>query len=90
SMETACRQARRRRIPAEQELLRYAVHGTLHLLGYRDDSPDRAAAMHRIEDEVLRESGPRCDAGAKRRKASHPASVSRVLTGRSRGRARAE
>ncbi len=89
SMETARRQARRRRIPAEQELLRYAVHGTLHLLGHRDDRPDRAAAMHRIEDEVLRESEPRRDQNAKRRKASRPASVSRVVAGRSRGGARA-
>ncbi len=53
SDETARREARRRRIPAEQELLRYVIHGTLHLLGYLDDTPQRANEMHRIEDELL-------------------------------------
>lgn len=90
SVETARREARRRRIPVEQELLRYAVHGTLHLLGHRDDRPDRAAAMHRIEDEVLREWERPRDEGAKRRRALRPASGPRIAAERSRGGARAK
>lgn len=53
SADTARREARARRIPFEQELLRYAIHGTLHLLGYDDDTPGRARTMHRVEDELL-------------------------------------
>jgi len=90
SVETARREARSRRIPVEQELLRYAVHGTLHLLGHRDDRPDRAAAMHRIEDQVLRECERPRGEGAKRRRALRPASGPRIAAERSRGGARAE
>lgn len=54
SGDTARREARRRRIPASTELLRYVIHGTLHLLGFRDDTPARVKDMHRREDEILR------------------------------------
>lgn len=54
SRDTARREAKKRRLPTEEELLRYVIHGTLHLLGYLDDKPERAKKMHRGEDEVLR------------------------------------
>ena len=51
--DEAARQAAARGHAVRLELLLYAVHGLLHLLGYGDDAPDRAAAMHRREDELL-------------------------------------
>lgn len=37
--------------PAELE--RLVVHGTLHLLGYRDDTPEQLAEMESLTDTVL-------------------------------------
>lgn len=42
-----------RGVDAKVELLLYLVHGTLHLLGHDDATPEEAAAMHVKEDEVL-------------------------------------
>lgn len=53
SADTARREARQRKLPFEQELLRYVIHGTLHLLGYDDVTPAKARRMHQAEDEVL-------------------------------------
>ena len=39
------------------EVVLYAVHGTLHLLGLDDEKPDQAARMHDIEDEILADMG---------------------------------
>ena len=57
-LDEAARQAGRRRgHPVRDELLLYALHGTLHLLGY-DDTDDRSARrMHRRENELLAEAG---------------------------------
>ena len=38
---------------ADEELLRYVVHGTLHLAGYEDSTPKKRAAMQRREEEYL-------------------------------------
>ena len=55
SAEYAAVEARTRRIPVEEELLRYVAHGILHLLGYDDDRPrDRAAMWKRQERELAR------------------------------------
>jgi probable rRNA maturation factor len=51
--DVARRQARRRGHPARAELLLYAVHGVLHLLGYDDHDAAAARRMHRREDQVL-------------------------------------
>lgn len=57
SIETAQRLADERGHGVEAEAALYAVHGTLHLLGY-DDSDDKSAAeMHAIEDEILIDTG---------------------------------
>ena len=49
----AQRQARQRGIQTRLELLLYAIHGMLHLLGY-DDRTDRAyRVMHRTEDQIM-------------------------------------
>ncbi len=56
-VDEARRQARRRGHEVREELLLYAVHGLLHLLGYDDHDPADARAMHRREDELLTEAG---------------------------------
>lgn len=55
-LEQALRQARELGVEAAEELLRLAIHGTLHVLGYdhpegegREDSP-----MYRRQEELLR------------------------------------
>jgi rRNA maturation RNase YbeY len=41
-------------VPFESELLRVIVHGVLHLLGYRDQTPDEKNEMRKQEDKYLR------------------------------------
>lgn len=53
STETAQREARQRGHSLEAELALYAVHGTLHLLGYDDADEADTARMHALEDEIL-------------------------------------
>jgi probable rRNA maturation factor len=53
SAEYAVSEAAKRRIPVEEELLRYVAHGILHLLGYDDQRPaDRARMWARQEREL--------------------------------------
>jgi probable rRNA maturation factor len=55
SAEYAAGEARSRKIPVEEELLRYVAHGVLHLLGYDDHRPaDRAKMWARQERELAR------------------------------------
>lgn len=53
SAETAVREAARRRVAPERELALYAIHGTLHLLGFDDQTPPDRARMRRAERKVL-------------------------------------
>lgn len=57
SAETAAREAASRGHSVEAELALYAVHGTLHLLGYDDKTEGDAVRMHRAEDEILASVG---------------------------------
>jgi probable rRNA maturation factor len=57
SVDMAVKQARRRGHAVEAELALYAVHGTLHLLGYDDRRKSDAARMHAVEDEILSSLG---------------------------------
>ena len=58
SAEFAVGEAAKRKIPVEEELLRYVAHGILHLLGYDDHDPaDRAAMWARQERELSRALG---------------------------------
>jgi len=58
SAEFAVGEAAKRKIPVEEELLRYVAHGILHLLGYDDHAPaDRAAMWKRQERELSRALG---------------------------------
>jgi len=56
SQETAAREALARGISLEEELTRYAVHGVLHLIGYDDHEPEGHAAMHALQEDLVRES----------------------------------
>ena len=57
STETAIRNAQEHDWPAENELLLYLVHGTLHLVGYRDEEPNDIEQMHRAEAMHLKQLG---------------------------------
>jgi probable rRNA maturation factor len=54
SVDTARRFAKELGIPAKEELGRYLVHGTLHLLGYDDKKPAARRKMHERQEELLR------------------------------------
>ena len=53
SAETARTAAPRYGCTAEDELLRYVIHGTLHLVGYDDATPRKRAVMRKKEREYL-------------------------------------
>ena len=53
SADTARREAAARGHPAYHELLLYAVHGVLHLLGYDDHDPAGRRRMRRAERAAL-------------------------------------
>lgn len=57
SLQTAQREAQRRGHSMLAEVVLYAVHGTLHLLGHDDCTVADAARMHEIEDDILAELG---------------------------------
>ena len=54
SVETAIREASKRKIPPEKELLLYLVHGCLHLLGYNDIKEKDRKVMCKKERQILR------------------------------------
>ena len=53
SGDAAARGAKRRWHGVAEEIALYAVHGTLHLLGYDDNSHEDAERMHQVEDGIL-------------------------------------
>ncbi|MER3501024.1 MAG: rRNA maturation RNase YbeY [Candidatus Fervidibacterota bacterium] len=55
SVDTAARHAHRFRHPLERELLHLAIHGTLHLLGYNDATPQQRRRMRRKELAYLKQ-----------------------------------
>ncbi len=57
SAETALREARARGKSEVHELLLYVAHGTLHLLGWDDDTPDRRRAMNAHAAQILAAAG---------------------------------
>jgi probable rRNA maturation factor len=54
-LETAARQARRRRRSLDEEVARLLIHGTLHLLGHDHERPDEARIMRAEERRLWRE-----------------------------------
>ena len=57
SAETAARAAAEAGWPTAAEQLLYVIHGTLHLVGYRDKTPTDAEQMRRAEAKYLRQLG---------------------------------
>lgn len=55
SLDQAARQARRVRHPLLHELALLAIHGTLHLLGYEDETEGGRRAMWEVQSRLLRE-----------------------------------
>lgn len=55
SIDTAVRQAHDNTETVPQELLRYLVHGLLHLRGYLDQTPTQKQQMTQIQEEILAE-----------------------------------
>ncbi len=56
-LDEASRQAAARGHEMRLEILLYAVHGVLHLMGMDDTTPAAADMMHRMEDEWLTSIG---------------------------------
>ena len=56
-VEQAIAQSRRFHTTWQSELIRYLVHGLLHLCGYDDTTPRGFRAMHRMEDRLLTQLG---------------------------------
>lgn len=56
-VDEAARQAKQRGHETRIELLLYAVHGLLHLLGYDDHRAADFKRMHAKEDELLQAAG---------------------------------
>jgi probable rRNA maturation factor len=54
-VEEALRQAAKYRTTWQSELIRYIVHGALHLCGYDDQTATARKKMKREEDRILRE-----------------------------------
>jgi probable rRNA maturation factor len=54
SVDTARRFAKELGIPYRQELARYLVHGTLHLLGYDDKKERDRKRMHKRQEALLK------------------------------------
>jgi probable rRNA maturation factor len=57
SADTATAEAAEIGWPPAAEQLLYVIHGTLHLVGYRDKTPDEAQAMRAAEAKYLRRFG---------------------------------
>ncbi len=55
--DVAAREAAARGHAIEREILLYAVHGTLHACGYRDDTDESFRAIHAEEDRILAAAG---------------------------------
>jgi rRNA maturation RNase YbeY len=53
-LDTAISQAKQFGTTGQSELVRYVVHGVLHLLGYDDLQPDLRRKMKRVENRLVR------------------------------------
>jgi len=51
--EVAVREARKRGLGPQRELMLYIVHGLLHVLGYDDADPESADKMYARQEELL-------------------------------------
>lgn len=61
SVPEALRQARAFRTSWQAEVVRYLIHGLLHLVGYDDTTPPARRRMKRAENRLLRRLAARFD-----------------------------
>lgn len=61
SFEDAIKQSKEFSTTPEAELVRYVVHGVLHLIGYDDLSPDKRKVMKREETRIVKALQKRFD-----------------------------
>ena len=54
NLEIAHRQAIENRVPYKQEVDRLTIHGVLHLLGFRDNTPGKKAKMWSCQEGYLK------------------------------------
>lgn len=54
SWETAEREAKKRNISTQMELILYAIHGFLHLNGYDDKSEKDKKKMNQLQNKILK------------------------------------
>jgi probable rRNA maturation factor len=66
-LDDAVIQARQFRATWQSELVRYAIHGLLHLRGYDDLSPTARRGMKREENRLLKIAASHFDIGALRK-----------------------
>ncbi len=59
SATTAAREARERAEPVGREVLRYVVHGLLHLNGHEDAETGEATAMWEAQEAVVEQLWPK-------------------------------
>ena len=55
--QMAQRQGQTENRSSESELALYFLHGLLHNLGFDDSTADKAAKMHKTEDDILKKFG---------------------------------
>lgn len=51
----AKKEAAKRSISVSEEICRYAIHGTLHLLGYDDTKEKERSEMWEVQEELVRQ-----------------------------------
>lgn len=59
SLDTAKRQAKKGKYPLYKELALLILHGLLHLVGYRDESPEQRKKMFALQKELFGTLNPR-------------------------------
>jgi probable rRNA maturation factor len=53
SYETAQHEALARNLPYEEEMLRYCIHGFLHLIGYDDSTKTQREEMFKVQEKAV-------------------------------------
>lgn len=52
--QIAEKQAQEYKVTIKNECIRLAIHGTLHLLGYEDDTEEKRFEMHQLENKYIK------------------------------------
>ncbi|MCS6999713.1 MAG: rRNA maturation RNase YbeY [Bacteroidota bacterium] len=71
SVDTARRQAAEYGVSLQNELVRLAVHGVLHLVGYDDQTDAEQALMHSLQESYVARLTKRCTDTSDKRRSSY-------------------